>query len=214
MMEKKEILVLKDIRAMYEKGKPVLDGVSLALREGESLGIRGENGAGKTTLLGIMAGIILPSSGTREVSPELDGKITMVPQEIALYPALTGRQNLEFWAEIYGVRGREKADRIKALLARTKLEDKGNKKVETYSGGMKRRLNLAAALVIRPELLLLDEPTVGMDAGSVQELYSWLRELRDEGTSIVLISHDSGEAESICDRIVRLQDGKAEEGTL
>ncbi len=214
MMEKKEILVLKDIRAMYEKGKPVLDGVSLALREGEILGIRGENGAGKTTLLGIMAGIILPSSGTREVSPELDGKITMVPQEIALYPALTGRQNLEFWAEIYGVRGREKADRIKALLARTKLEDKGNKKVETYSGGMKRRLNLAAALVIRPELLLLDEPTVGMDAGSVQELYSWLRELRDEGTSIVLISHDSGEAESICDRIVRLQDGKAEEGTL
>ena len=212
MTEKKEILVLKDIRAMYEKGKPVLDGISLSLREGEILGIRGENGAGKTTLLGIMAGIILPSSGSREVSPELEGKITMVPQEIALYPALTGKQNLEFWAEIYGVHGREKTERIQSLLARTKLEDKGNKKVETYSGGMKRRLNLAAALVIHPKLLLLDEPTVGMDAGSVQELYSWLRELRDEGTSIVLISHESGEAESICDRIIHLQDGNTEEG--
>ncbi len=212
MTDKKEILVLKDIRAMYEKGKPVLDGISLSLREGEILGIRGENGAGKTTLLGIMAGIILPSSGSREVSPELEGKITMVPQEIALYPALTGKQNLEFWAEIYGVHGREKTERIQSLLARTKLEDKGNKKVETYSGGMKRRLNLAAALVIHPKLLLLDEPTVGMDAGSVQELYSWLRELRDEGTSIVLISHESGEAESICDRIIHLQDGNTEEG--
>ena len=210
MNQKKEILTLEHIGVMYERAKPVLEDVSLSIYEGEILGIRGENGAGKSTLMGVAAGIIRPYTGTRRLEPGLEKRITLVPQDPALYPALTGRQNLEFWAEIYGVRGREKDERIRSLLARTHLEEKADKRVETYSGGMKRRLNLAAALVITPGLLLLDEPSVGMDAESVQEMYTWLRELREEGTSVILISHETGEAEEICDRIMKVSHGRVQ----
>lgn len=200
------LLSLRDIRASYE-GEPVLKGVSLDVVPGAILGIRGENGAGKSTLMGVMAGVIKPDSGKRIASPGLAGGICYVPQDIALYPSLTGRQNLSFWAEIYGMHGKPKAARIRYLLKLMELEDKARKPVETYSGGMKRRLNMAAALVVTPKLLLLDEPTVGADAHSVGVMLDSVRRMRDSGTAVVLISHMAGELERVCDRIITLSSG-------
>ena len=130
-----------------------------------------------------------------------------MPQDIALYPGLTGRQNLSFWAEVYGMHGRPKTARINYLLKLMELEDKGRKRVETYSGGMKRRLNMAAALVVTPKLLLLDEPTVGADAHSVEVMLDSIRRMRDSGTAVVMISHMTGELEAMCDRIITLRGG-------
>ena len=153
---------LKDIVLEYG-GERVLDGVSIDIAKGDAIGIHGRNGAGKSTLMGIMAGTLKPTSGSVSVSPALRGKICCVPQDIALYPSLTGKQNLEFWAEAYGLFGKAEKLRVDYLLKLVGLTEKANKRVETYSGGMKRRLNMAAGLVITPALLLLDEPTVGAD---------------------------------------------------
>ena len=185
----------------------VLNDVSLTLKPGEILGIRGENGAGKSTLLRLLAGVIRQDSGVRTVSDALKNRICFVPQEIALYPTLTGRQNLSFWAEIYGVRGKSKAMRIRYLLKLMNLEDKANKRVETYSGGMKRRLNMAASLVITPALLLLDEPTVGADTKSVGVMLDSVRRMKENGCSVAIISHSDIDLDSLCDRIITMDHG-------
>lgn len=202
-----ELVVLQDIRASYGHDA-VLNGVSLKINPGEILGIRGENGAGKSTLLRLIAGVIKPDSGTRTVNESLQNKICYVPQEIALYPTLTGRQNLSFWAEIYGVHGKTKIKRIKYLLKLMNLEEKANKRVETYSGGMKRRLNMAASLVINPALLLLDEPTVGADTRSVGVMIDSVRRMKENGCAVVIISHSDIDLDSVCDRIVTMSAGR------
>lgn len=201
------ILTLEHISVSYEKGNPVLNDLSLSVFGGRILGIRGENGAGKSTLLRVMAGIQHVDAGQRRIAADVAKKIAYVPQEIALYPALTGRQNLDFWAEIYGLRGAKKAARIRSLLHVMELDGKANKRVETYSGGMKRRLNLACALVASPKLLLLDEPTVGADVRSVGTMQKIILDTAAGGTGVVLISHQAGEIEQLCDRILTLQNG-------
>jgi len=200
------LLSLRNITASYG-GERVLNGISLDITGGTLLGIRGENGAGKSTLMGIMAGVIKPESGSRTAAPALSGGVCYVPQDIALYPALTGRQNLSFWAEIYGMHGSPKAARIKYLLKLFELEDKAGKRVETYSGGMKRRLNMAAALVVTPKLLLLDEPTVGADTHSVEVMLASVKRMRDNGAAVVMISHNAGDLIGICDRLITLDNG-------
>lgn len=201
------VLTLEHITLSYEKGKPVLDDVSLSVFRGQILGVRGENGAGKSTLMRVIAGIQRPNAGQRHVAPDAFGRIAYVPQEIALYPSLTGKQNLDFWAEVYGLRGRKKAARVRALLGMMGLEDKANHRMETYSGGMKRRLNLACALVAAPKLLLLDEPTVGADVRSVRAMQKAILDAKRNGTGVVLISHQAGELEQLCDRILTLKEG-------
>lgn len=186
----------------------VLDGVSVDIRSGEVLGIHGKNGAGKSTLIGIMAGTLRQKSGVREELCDLKRGICYVPQDIALYPSLTGKQNLEFWAEAYGLHGKRERARVDYLLRLMDLKDKANKRVETYSGGMKRRLNMACALVVTPKLLLLDEPTVGADAGSVSVMLEMVKRLKENGTAIVLISHINDDLLSVCDRIIKLSEGK------
>lgn len=208
------ILTLEHISVAYEKGKPVLRDLSLCVFGGQILGIRGENGAGKSTLLRVMAGIQRPDAGTRRLAPDAAGRIAYVPQEIALYPSLTGKQNLDFWAEVYGLRGPRKANRIRELLRLMDLEDKANKPMETYSGGMKRRLNLACALAASPRLLLLDEPTVGADARSIRAMQQVILDVRAGGTGVVLISHQAGELEQLSDRILTLKDGAFAERTV
>ncbi len=203
------ILSLKDIVMDYGAER-VLDHVSIDISAGEAVGIFGRNGAGKSTLLSIMAGTLKPVSGTRTVSPELKGKISYVPQDIGLYPSLTGRQNLEYWAEAYGLFGRRERARVNYLLELFGLADKANKRVETYSGGMKRRLNMAAALVVTPKLMLLDEPTVGADEASVGVMLDTLRRMKENGTAVVLISHITDDLSSVCDRVVTLSEGKTE----
>ncbi len=200
------VLRLDNIEKRYGPDS-VLGPLSLVLLKGELLGIRGENGAGKSTLMGIIAGTLSPSSGKRTLGHIAKPNISYVPQDIALYPTLTGIQNLDFWAEVYGVRGRSKRLRIKYLLELMNLSDKAHKRVETYSGGMKRRLNMAAALVAAPTLLLLDEPTVGADEHSVMVMLDVVRGMRNNGTSVVLISHSDNELMRICDRIITMEKG-------
>ncbi len=185
----------------------VLNGVSIDVRSGEVLGIYGKNGAGKSTLIGVMAGTVRQDSGTREELCSLKRALCYVPQDIALYPSLTGKQNLEFWAEAYGLHGKREKARVDYLLRLMDLKEKANKRVETYSGGMKRRLNMACALVVTPKLLLLDEPTVGADAASVAVMLETVKRLRANGTAIVLISHISDDLSSVCDRILTLSEG-------
>ena len=172
------------------------------------MGIRGANGAGKSTLLKIMAGIMTADSGSIQMPAEIQKAIGYVPQDIALYEGLSGRHNLEFWAGIYGLFGKQKTLRIDWLLNEVGLSDKADVRVQSYSGGMRRRLNLAAALLVTPRLLLLDEPTVGADVPSVEVMLSIMERMRKQGVTVVFISHRDDELERVSDRILTLAKGK------
>lgn len=203
-MNEKVVLSLNDIHVSFD-GNPVLNGVSVGLYPGEVLGIRGENAAGKSTLLSVMAGILRPQQGTRAAAP--GAEIRIVPQDIALYPSLTGKQNLEFFAEADGFFGSAERNRVNEMLRIFNLESSAKKRVETYSGGMKRRLNMAVSLIRTPDILLLDEPTVGADTHSVGIMLGCIKALKELGTSIVLISHNRSDIDAVCDRTVELRNG-------
>ena len=203
-MNEKVVLSLNDIHVSFD-GNPVLNGVSVGLYPGEVLGIRGENAAGKSTLLSVMAGILRPQQGTRAAAP--GAEIRIVPQDIALYPSLTGKQNLEFFAEADGFFGNTERNRVNEMLRIFNLESSAKKRVETYSGGMKRRLNMAVSLIRTPDILLLDEPTVGADTHSVGIMLGCIKTLKELGTSIVLISHNRSDLDAVCDRTVELRNG-------
>lgn len=203
-MNEKVVLSLNDIHVSFD-GNPVLNGVSVGLYPGEVLGIRGENAAGKSTLLSVMAGILRPQQGTRAAAP--GAEIRIVPQDIALYPSLTGKQNLEFFAEADGFFGSAERNRVNEMLRIFNLESSAKKRVETYSGGMKRRLNMAVSLIRTPDILLLDEPTVGADTHSVGIMLGCIKTLKELGTSIVLISHNRSDLDAVCDRTVELRNG-------
>ena len=203
-MNEKVVLSLNDIHVSFD-GNPVLNGVSVELYPGEVLGIRGENAAGKSTLLSVMAGILRPQQGTRAAAP--GAEIRIVPQDIALYPSLTGKQNLEFFAEADGFFGSAERNRVNEMLRIFNLESSAKKRVETYSGGMKRRLNMAVSLIRTPDILLLDEPTVGADTHSVGIMLGCIKTLKELGTSIVLISHNRSDIDAVCDRTVELRNG-------
>lgn len=203
-MNEKVVLSLNDIHVSFD-GNPVLNGVSVGLYPGEVLGIRGENAAGKSTLLSVMAGILRPQQGTRAAAP--GAEIRIVPQDIALYPSLTGKQNLEFFAEADGFFGNTERNRVNEMLRIFNLESSAKKRVETYSGGMKRRLNMAVSLIRTPDILLLDEPTVGADTHSVGIMLGCIKALKELGTSIVLISHNRSDIDAVCDRTVELRNG-------
>lgn len=203
-MNEKVVLSLNDIHVSFD-GNPVLNGVSVELYPGEVLGIRGENAAGKSTLLSVMAGILRPQQGTRAAAP--GAEIRIVPQDIALYPSLTGKQNLEFFAEADGFFGNTERNRVNEMLRIFNLESSAKKRVETYSGGMKRRLNMAVSLIRTPDILLLDEPTVGADTHSVGIMLGCIKALKELGTSIVLISHNRSDLDAVCDRTVELRNG-------
>lgn len=203
-MNEKVVLSLNDIHVSFD-GNPVLNGVSVELYPGEVLGIRGENAAGKSTLLSVMAGILRPQQGIRAAAP--GAEIRIVPQDIALYPSLTGKQNLEFFAEADGFFGSAERNRVNEMLRIFNLESSAKKRVETYSGGMKRRLNMAVSLIRTPDILLLDEPTVGADTHSVGIMLGCIKALKELGTSIVLISHNRSDLDAVCDRTVELRNG-------
>ncbi len=203
-MNEKVVLSLNDIHVSFD-GNPVLNGVSVELYPGEVLGIRGENAAGKSTLLSVMAGILRPQQGIRAAAP--GAEIRIVPQDIALYPSLTGKQNLEFFAEADGFFGNTERNRVNEMLRIFNLESSAKKRVETYSGGMKRRLNMAVSLIRTPDILLLDEPTVGADTHSVGIMLGCIKALKELGTSIVLISHNRSDLDAVCDRTVELRNG-------
>lgn len=206
---RKMICALEQVGKRYgSRALPVLDGVSLSIGEGEIIGIRGENGSGKSTLLSVTAGLIRPDSGTVRYAEGVRGCIGYVPQDLSLYQNLTGYENLKFWGIAGGMPAKAIRTRSEWLLKQTGLLEKGKLRAGTYSGGMKRRLHLATALMNTPRLLLLDEPTVGADEASAAMILELIRRVRNHGCSVVMISHRYGELESIADRILMLKNGK------
>src|SRR5262245_38365290 len=193
-----------------------LKGVSFVVNRGEIFGLLGPNGAGKTTLLSILSCLSEPSAG----GVRLEGKhlrpgdravrhqIGIVPQELAVYEQLTARENLTFFGELYGMGGRTLTARADELLKAVGLEQRAKARVATFSGGMKRRLNLAIALVHRPRLLLLDEPTVGVDPQSRNLIFEEVRRLNREGMTVLYTSHYMEEVEELCSRIGIIDHGR------
>lgn len=201
------------------KREPVvaLDAVSLTIPDGEIHGLLGPNGAGKTTLVKILSTVLLPTSGTarvrghdvveetRRVRPLIG---IVFGGERGLYWRLTGRQNLEYWAALYKLPPRTTRSRAQELLERVGLAERADERVETYSRGMKQRLHLARGLVGDARLLFLDEPTTGMDPIAAREFRALVGELREEGRTILLATHDMVEAETVCDRVTLIDRGR------
>jgi len=197
--------------------------VSFRAEPGRIFGLLGPNGAGKSTTIGCISGLLAPTSGrVRVLSHDVvtDGKraraaLGVVPQELALYPDLSARENLEYWGGAYGLRGRALAERVDLVLERTGLADRAKEPVKRFSGGMQRRLNFGCGVVHRPRVLLLDEPTVGIDPQSRVRLLELVREEADAGTCVLYTTHYMEEAESLCDRLAIVDHGRCiAEGTL
>ena len=191
--------------------------VTLQVRQGELFGLLGPNGAGKSTLIGILCGMFAPTAGQVQLgdtpitpkSRSAKQRIGVVPQDIALYEKLSGRQNLRFFGRVYGLGGRHLRDRVETTLEIVGLSDRGDDQAGTYSGGMQRRLNLAAGLLHEPELLILDEPTVGVDPQSRNHIFDNVERLnREAGVTIVYTTHYMEEAERLCDRVAIIDHGK------
>jgi ABC-2 type transport system ATP-binding protein len=205
------VLHLKDVSYRYRAGAPLaVDHLSLHLKPGEVLGLLGPNGAGKSTLMALMSGLRNPEQGTIESAPEVAarGGFALVPQEHAFYPMLTCRENLEFFSGVLGLKGIVRRSRIEAAIASTGLEQVTDKRASECSGGLKRRLNLAIGLVGDPRLLLLDEPTVGVDPQSRAFLLEVVQALRSQGKTIVYASHYMEEVQQVGDRVAIIDHGK------
>ena len=191
-----------------------LAGASFDVRKGELLGLLGPNGAGKTTIIKAIAGRLKLDAGTiqlfgRTMSREDPRpEIGVVPQELGIYALLSARENLEVFGRLYGVTGADLADRVTWALEWADLKDRAGEPTKRFSGGMKRRLNIACSLLHRPALVLLDEPTVGVDPQSRERIYEMLATLQASGVSVVLTTHHLEEAEQRCERIVIIDHGK------
>jgi len=214
-------LELRGLTKRYEDGTLALDGFDLAIPDGAFFGLLGPNGAGKTTVVRAIAGRVALDHGTLELfGRRLDGSngreaLGVVPQEIALYPLLTARENLEVFGRLHGAGRSALATRVDWALEWTALGDRADAQVKTFSGGMKRRLNIACAVLHEPRVLLLDEPTVGVDPQSRERIYEMLDRLRANGASLLLTTHQLEEAEARCDRIVIIDHGAVvAEGSL
>ncbi len=212
---------ITELRKSYG-GRPVLDGVTLHVERGTLVALLGSNGAGKTTLISILATLVAPDEGTvvvegADVERDPAGvrsRISLTGQSAAVDTILTGRQNLVMMARLAGFDRRAARERAAELLARFDLEQSADRAVRTYSGGMRRRLDLSLSLVTTPPVLFLDEPTTGLDTRSRQELWTVIRSLRDEGTTVLLTTQYLQEADELADRVAVLEGGRlVAEGT-
>jgi len=200
-----------------------VDSVSFQVQPGEIYGLLGPNGAGKTTSISMISGLLKPEAGEVSIAgasfwsdPQKAKRIMgVVPQELALYEELSGRENLEFWGRMAGLSSRDAKARTVELLEALTLTDRAKDPVKNYSGGMKRRINLGCALLHRPKLLLLDEPTVGIDPQARLNILEFIRNLCATGTAILYTTHYLEEAESLCQRIGIIDHGRIlAEGTF
>jgi ABC-2 type transport system ATP-binding protein len=209
------MLEVRDLRKNYGS-IPALAGISFKVGAGEIFGLLGPNGAGKTTLMSIVSGLLDPSGGQvflgdREFhrhDRDLRRVIGIVPQELAIYNELTARENLRFFGQLYSLGGSELEGRIEKILTAIALSDRADDRAGTYSGGMKRRLNLGASLVHEPKILLLDEPTAGVDPQSRNHIFEEVRRLNAQGMTIVYTSHYMEEVQALCPRLGILDHGK------
>ena len=207
------VLTVTDARKSFGETR-ALEGASLALRRGELLALLGPNGAGKTTLIRAIAGRVRLNSGEiRLFDRVLDGVHTppdlgIVPQEVAVYPLLTARENLLAFGCLYGLSGSLLKQQVDWALDHTGLADRADEAVKRFSGGMKRRLNIACGVIHKPKVVLLDEPTVGVDPQSRDRIYDMLAELAGQGVSLLVTTHHLEEAEARCSRTVIIDHGR------
>ena len=197
-------------------------GVGFHISSGECYGLLGPNGAGKTTTISMVCGLLKRDAGEVTIdgnrldisTTSAKGAIGYVPQEVAVYPDLSARENLAFFGQLYGMRGKELAGRIDEVLEVTGLAERADDRTDKYSGGMKRRLNIGIALLHRPRLLVLDEPTVGVDPQSRNAILGSVEHLSDEGMAVLYTTHYMEEAERLCDRVGIIDEGEIRaEGT-
>jgi len=191
--------------------------ISFSIGEGEIFGLLGPNGAGKSTAISMLTGLFPPDSGTIHIvgcdavteTEKVKHLIGIVPQDLALYPALSGRENLRFFGEMYGLNGKRLKDRVDLLLETVGMTERANDLVRSYSGGMKRRINLAVGLINNPRVLFLDEPTVGVDPQSRNHIFESIEQInREQGMSILYTTHYMEEAQRLCQRIAIIDHGK------
>lgn len=201
----------------------VLDQISFSIPRGSCFGLLGPNGAGKSTTMKLLTGILSAPTGSVKILGNDAAKtkavvqrtVGYVPQEITLYEKLTAEDNLMFFGGLYGLTGKKLKDRIHAVLTDTGLLDRGKDVVKTFSGGMKRRINIACALLHEPQILILDEPTVGIDPQSRNHIFEMIRRLRDSGVTIIYSTHYMEEVEALCDELAIIDHGKMiAQGTL
>lgn len=209
------MLEVRDLRKNYGR-TPALAGVTFKVGAGEMFGLLGPNGAGKTTLMSIISGLLAPTDGEvfldgrpfHRSDREMRRLIGIVPQDLAIYAELSARENLRFFGQLYGLGGKTLEDRVASILNAIALADRADDRTGTFSGGMKRRLNLGAALVHEPKILLLDEPTTGVDPQSRNHIFEEVRRLNALGMTIVYTSHYMEEVQSLCPRIGIIDQGK------
>lgn len=206
---------LKDVSKSFGAIKAV-DNVTLEMEKGEVFGLLGPNGAGKSTLILMMIALLSSDSGEIEINGlnikkhagNVKKLIGYVPQEIALYTSLTARENLVFWGRMYGLKGRNLARKVDEALEISGLTGRAKSRLETYSGGMKRRINIAAAIMHHPEILIMDEPTVGIDPQSRNHILETVLKLNKKGVTVVYTSHYMEEVEFLCSRVAIMDCGK------
>jgi ABC-2 type transport system ATP-binding protein len=208
------VLKVSHLRKCFGE-RVAVDDVSFEVGAGETIGLLGPNGAGKTTTLSMMCGLARPDGGSVSFqgqavqdADQFKRRVGLVPQDLALYDELSAWANLELFGGLYGLEGKELARPAGAALELVGLEDRRGDRVKTFSGGMKRRLNIAAALLHDPELILLDEPTVGVDPQSRNAIFENLEELKRRGKTLVYTTHYMEEAERLCDHVVIIDHGK------
>jgi ABC-2 type transport system ATP-binding protein len=215
------VLRCEGLRKSYG-ARLAVDDVGFEVATGECYGLLGPNGAGKTTTISLVCGLLDRDAGSVTVagraidtrSIEARAAIGYVPQEIALYPPVSARDNLRFFGRLYGLRGPALDERIQTVLESVGLADRADDTVESFSGGMKRRANIAVGLVHQPQLLVLDEPTVGVDPQSRNAILESVLELKQQGVAIVYTTHYMEEAERLCDRVGIIDEGRlVAEGT-
>jgi ABC-2 type transport system ATP-binding protein len=214
-MGRKAMLQIEHLSKSFDTIKAV-DDISLEAKEGEILGFLGPNGAGKTTTISMIAGLLKPDSGKILIdSLDCDSDLRkikrlmgVVPQDMAFYEELTAKENLLFWGKLQGVRKKDLDERVHYYLKKTGLLGRENEALKKYSGGMKRRINLIIGLIHQPKLLLLDEPTIGIDVQTKLNIYEIIKEASAIGTTILYTTHNLQEAEDLCDRIAIMDLGK------
>ncbi|MCY7822176.1 ABC transporter ATP-binding protein, partial [Bacillus inaquosorum] len=209
------VAAVENLKMQYGN-KTAVDGISFEVREGEVLGLLGPNGAGKSTTIHILSGVLSASSGNVSIlghsvkkgPKEMKKGIGIVPQDIAIYEEISAEKNVRFFASLYSLKGEELKARVKEALELVQLYDRKDDKPKTFSGGMKRRLNIACAIAHQPKLIIMDEPTVGIDPQSRHHILESIKELKTRGASIIYSTHYMEEVEAISDRIMIMNEGR------
>ncbi|NWG03900.1 MAG: ABC transporter ATP-binding protein [Syntrophaceae bacterium] len=209
------ILIVRDLWKSYAEIHAV-QGLSFEISRGEFFGLLGPNGAGKTTTIGLLSGLIEPTQGQILIDGidlfsrpmEAKAKLGLVPQSFALYPTLCALDNLVFFGRIYGLKGNRLKERMANVLEMVELTDRADQPVATFSNGMKRRLNIAVGLLHEPEILVLDEPTVGVDTQSRNAILESIKSLNRSGVTVLYTTHYIEEAQRLCDRVAIMDQGK------